>query len=170
MVVNQDFFAELRISVNIEWHPHLDAIQDECNDRNPPNLYDILNCIRDMPYCRPNHRLDAYSCLREWSGTCSDKHQLIHRLLSELGFHPNYWMATTKVDSLIPWLSEQMQKELGAEYFYDVHNYISCDLGDGEITIDLTFPSYMEPFGFYVCPTLSTGVQGKVCCEIIEKY
>ncbi len=162
-------FQKLQYQGASEWKQLLSAIEKNRRAQQP-SLYDILNCIRDMPYGRPAHRTDIYSCLREWTGTCSDKHTLIHSLLLELGYAPTYWMASTPVVSTSPGLSQQMRDEIAvAGGFYDVHNFVSCDLGNGEIIIDLTFPSYMQQFGFSVSQDLAPGVQSEVCCPVETK-
>jgi hypothetical protein len=59
-------------------------------------------------------------------------------------------MACFRIDPGFPVQDAQLRSELGALAVYDVHNYLTCDLGSGEIILDVTFPRALKCHGFIV--------------------
>lgn len=110
----------------------------------------ILLCLRDMPYRRPMRENSAAAALAEWRGTCSAKHLAVHDLLSRLGLAPRLWMARYLVRPAFPACDAALRRALAETAVHDIHNYITCDLGGGEVLIDVTFPLALERHGFAV--------------------
>jgi hypothetical protein len=114
------------------------------------DLRTVVLCLRDMTYQRPTGGQSGAAALQEWRGTCSTKHLALHDLLSQLGHSPKLKMASFLVDSSFPIQNEELRSRLGVAGVHDVHNFISCDLGRGEVIMDVTFPLAMESLGFTV--------------------
>lgn len=110
----------------------------------------ILSCLRDMPYRRPAGENSVAASLEQWRGTCSAKHLAVDDLLRRLGFAPKLWMARYVIRPDFPGLSAALRQALRETVVHDLHNYITCDLGEGPILIDVTFPRTLESFGFIV--------------------
>ncbi len=110
----------------------------------------ILSCLRDMAYLRPSGGQTVAAALEEWRGTCSTKHLALHDLLTRLGYAPTLKMACFRVGPDFPGQDAQLRSELGALAVYDVHNFLTCDLGNGEIILDVTFPRALKRHGFIV--------------------
>lgn len=121
------------------------------NAQRNATLKELLFAIRDLPYRRPIQDNTWMSCLNEGCGTCSSKHKSVYELLNILGYHPKFWQASYQVDFNKAYFSDSLKAMSKGMKVFDVHNYISCDLGNNrETIIDITFPVWMREYGFPV--------------------
>ncbi|WP_298014535.1 hypothetical protein [uncultured Castellaniella sp.] len=128
-------------------------------------LRHVLLSLRDMPYARPVQGNTVRGCITEWTGTCSAKHMAAHEWLTLLGYHPIFWMACYAIDFKQPYFSDQLRAVAKGIEVYDVHNFLTCDLGHGEIIIDITFPAYLGRYGFPVTIDWNGTDDFTLCCN-----
>lgn len=128
------------------WRDHfLDIASRPCKDSSESlSLRNVLLSLRDMPYARPSGGNTVRDCITEWTGTCSAKHMAVHEWLTLMGYAPQFWMACYIMDFSRPYFSDQLRAAASGCPVHDVHNFVTCDLGQGEITIDITFPEHLS--------------------------
>lgn len=102
----------------------------------------VFTLVRDMAYQRASNR-DPETIIKEWRGTCSGKHYLLHKLFAELGLESEI-MACTSAEPIDPKGIPESVKPLyesANRRFVDVHNYLLLDFpGGGQMIVDATFP------------------------------
>ncbi|MCC2597282.1 hypothetical protein LKR43_13135 [Pusillimonas sp. MFBS29] len=134
-----------------------------------PSLRSVLLSLRDMPYARPSRGNTVRDCITEWTGTCSAKHMAAHEWLTLMGHAPQFWMACYIMDFKRPYYSDQLRTAASAYRVYDVHNFVTCDLGHGEITIDITFPAPLGRHGFPITQDWEGNNNFTLCCDPLER-
>lgn len=134
-----------------------------------PPLRDVLLSLRDMPYARPRGGNTAQDCVSEWTGTCSAKHLAAHDWLTLAGFHPQLWMASYLMNFRQPYFSDALRAATAGTPVYDVHNFLTCDLGQGDIIIDITFPLSWGRYGFPVTEDWDGKGDFTLCCDPQER-
>jgi|GEM_PF-578910 len=126
------------------------AVAEGCAARGAPTtLRELLFCIRDMPYLRPGDSASVSSVLSEWRATCSGKHVVVHALLLAAGLRPRLMMRAYSLDAA-DGLPRALVEPYHGRGIFDVHNFIRCDLGRGEISIDVTWPARLRDAGFAI--------------------
>lgn len=127
-------------------------------------IRDLLFWLRDMPYARPKPANTVAACITQRRGTCSAKHLAAHELLTLLGLQPRLWMASYRLDFQRPYYSQSLKDDSDGIAVYDVHNYLTCDLGNGPLKIDITFPAYLAERGFPVTKDWNGHEDFVLCC------
>lgn len=133
------------------------------------SLRHVLLSLRDMPYARPRGGNTAKDCVSEWRGTCSSKHLAAHEWLTLTGYRPQLWMAAYLLDFQQPYFSDALRASAAGTQVYDVHNFLSCDLGQGDIIIDITFPARLGRHGFPVTADWDGKSDFTLCCTPQER-
>jgi hypothetical protein len=107
------------------------------------SLADLVEAVRALPYGRPSDRT-VEGVLREGRGTCSTKHLLLARMLTErfpetkpLIVHRVYTLDRDRACELFGAAVAETVPEDG---LVDVHRYITVALEGRRIEIDATFP------------------------------
>ncbi len=100
----------------------------------------VMLIIRDMPYRKPMAGDSVFDCLNEWCGTCVSKHLAIYNLLRMLGLAPRLWMANYDMALCLPLHDDKLAHIAKRNKVQNVHVYVTCDFGQGDRVIDLTFP------------------------------
>lgn len=134
-----------------------------------PSLNQVLLALRDMPYARPRAGNTAQACVAEWTGTCSAKHLAAHEWLRLMGYQPRLWMASYRMDFGEPYFSDRLRAQATNTPVIDVHNFLTCDLGGGEIVIDITFPAHLARRGFPVTQAWDGKSSFTLCCSPLER-
>ncbi|MGB6006532.1 hypothetical protein [Castellaniella sp.] len=122
-----------------------------------------------MPYARPHGGNTAEACVSEWTGTCSAKHLAAHEWLTLMGYSPRLWMAAYLMDFSQPYFSDAFRASAIGTRVYDVHNFLTCDLGHGDIIIDITFPLSWGRHGFPVTVDWDGKSDFTLCCAPQER-
>lgn len=132
----------------------------------------VFSLVRDMPYQRASDR-QPETTIKEWRGTCSGKHYLLHNLFGELGL-PSKVVACT---SITPVGSEVIPPEYQSLYeeakrrFVDVHNYLLVSIpGGGEMIVDATWPLAARNHGMVVNKSFTLGQDQEIATEPIESW
>jgi hypothetical protein len=106
-------------------------------------LVDLVETVRSLPYGRPSDRTVA-GTIRERRGTCSTKHLLLARTMTErfpetkpLIVHRVYTLDRARARELFGAAVAETVPEDG---LVDVHRYITIALEGRRIEIDATFP------------------------------
>jgi hypothetical protein len=106
-------------------------------------LVDLVEAIRAIPYGRPSDRT-VDGMLRERRGTCSTKHLLLARVLTErfpdtepVIVHRVYTLDRDRARELFGAAVAAAVPENG---LVDVHRYLAVTLGGQRVEIDATFP------------------------------
>src|SRR5690606_8701395 len=128
------------------------------------SIRDLLFWLRDMPYERPEGDNSVRNCITQWRGTCSAKHLAAHELLTAMDLSPTFWMANYQLDFSLPFFSDTLRALAMDQVVYDVHNFLTCDFGNGPITIDITFPQNLTALGLPVTATWNGTEHFKLCC------
>lgn len=107
------------------------------------SLREVVNAVQAIPYGRPVSRT-MQGVLSEWTGTCSTKHVLLHRLICE------QWPGTKPrlVHRVYHVTRAAALKRYGGDVasavpdggLTDVHRYLVIVLAGQDVTIDITFP------------------------------
>lgn len=63
-----------------------------------------------------------------------------------------------------PYYSDALRSSAIDLQVYDVHNFLTCDVGHGDIVIDITFPVSLEDYGFPVTAHWDGKSDFKLCC------
>ena len=103
-----------------------------------PDLIDVVEAIRAMPYRRPADRTPT-GVIAEWAGTCSTKHALLEQLVAE-GFPGATCRLVHRVYRVMPELARARFGPAAAaavppEGLLDVHTYATID----SAIVDVTF-------------------------------
>jgi len=103
-----------------------------------PDLTDVVEAIRAMPYRRPHDRTPA-GVIGEWAGTCSTKHALLRQLVRER-FPRSTCRLVHRVYRVTPELARARFGPAAAtvvppEGLLDVHTYATID----SVIVDVTF-------------------------------
>lgn len=104
-----------------------------------PDLIDVVEAIRAIPYRRPADRTPA-GVVGEWAGTCSTKHALLAQLVAER-FTRATCRLVHRVYRVTPELARASFGPVAAaavprEGLLDVHTYARID----RTVVDVTFP------------------------------
>jgi hypothetical protein len=107
-----------------------------------PDLIDVVEAIRAMPYRRPSDRTPA-GVIREWVGTCSTKHVLLSRLVAER-FTRSTCRLVHRVYRVTPELARASCGPAAAtvvppEGLLDVHTYAMIERDGHSTVVDVTF-------------------------------
>jgi hypothetical protein len=107
------------------------------------SLGQIVDAVQAVPYGRPVART-AEGVMGEWKGTCSTKHALLARLLSERWpelrprlVHRVYRVSRGSARQRYGGVAAAAVPEDGLT---DVHRYLVLIIAGQEVTIDITFP------------------------------
>jgi hypothetical protein len=108
-----------------------------------PDLTDVVEAIRALPYRRPADRTPA-GVVGEWAGTCSTKHALLEQLVAE-GFPGATCRLVHRVYRVTPALARARFGPAAAaavppEGLLDVHTYATIDRHGHATRVDVTFP------------------------------
>jgi hypothetical protein len=112
-------------------------------DRAPEDAIRMIERVRALPYGRPSERTTR-AMLAESRGTCSLKHLYLAEWLAER--HPELRPELVhRVYRLTPAEAEETFGPAAAAAvpehgLYDVHRYMTIELGGHRVTIDATFP------------------------------
>ena len=125
--------------------------------------------VRDILYSRATSR-EPEATIREWRGTCSGKHYLLHALFAELGLRSRVMACSTETtietDSvpaeLIPVLEEANWR------IVDVHNYLVVELPAGDMIVDATWPLTTEKWGVTVNNAFQFGQNQTLACTPVQ--
>lgn len=151
------------------WRQAASDIADTCAALDTPfALRAVLLCLRDMPFHRPLRENSVAASLAEWRGTCSAKHLAVYDLLRRLDLTPKFWMARYLIPPDFPGCSETLRAALRRTDVHDVHNYVTCDLGRGDVLIDVTFPQALAPHGFVVTADWTGDGDFALACTPLE--
>lgn len=155
------------------WAPRIQLLSSEGSvEGTSLTLRTLLFALRDMPYERPSGGLNnACECITQWRGTCSAKHLAVHELLNSLGFSPRLWLASYQIDFKAPYYSDQLRSHANGLTVYDIHNYITCEINDRSIIVDVTFPAALGAYGLPVTKSWSGDQDFVLCCapaEVLE--
>jgi hypothetical protein len=106
-------------------------------------LVDLVEAIRAIPYGRPSDRT-VDGMLRERRGTCSTKHLLLARVLTErfpdtepVIVHRVYTLDRDRARELF---GAAVAAAVPEDGLVDVHRYLAVTLGGQRVEIDATFP------------------------------
>lgn len=107
-----------------------------------PDLIDVVEAIRAVPYRRPADRTAA-GVVREWVGTCSTKHALLSHLVAERFPHATCRLVH-RVYRLTPELADADFGSAAAaavprEGLIDVHTYATIEREGHSTVVDVTF-------------------------------
>jgi len=139
-----------------------EARRSALNAGVPPDLRLLLFCIRDIPYGRPSDFIDGSSVVSEWVGTCSGKHVLVCELLRALDLSPKMMMRGYQVSGGS--VTEKLVPAATSLRFWDVHNFVLCDFGRGEVRIDITWPVICMSAGFTTTSDWNPGTHFRLAC------
>ena len=108
-----------------------------------PDLIDVVEAIRAMPYRRPNDRTPA-GVVAEWAGTCSTKHALLRQLVHERFPHATCRLVH-RVYRVTPALActrfgPAAAAAVPPEGLLDVHTYATIARDGHAAIVDVTFP------------------------------
>jgi hypothetical protein len=112
-------------------------------ERAPEDAIRLIERVRALPYGRPSERTTR-AMLAESRGTCSLKHLYLAETLAER--HPELRPRLVhRVYRLMPAEAEETFGPTAAaavpeEGLYDVHRYMTIELGGRHVPIDATFP------------------------------
>jgi len=128
--------------------------------------------VRDMPYQRAGDR-QPETTIKEWRGTCSGKHYLLHKLFEELGL-PSRVIACTSItpvdEDLIPPKIQPIYEEANRR-FVDVHNYLLVTVpGGGEMVVDATWPLTARSQGMVANESFTLGQDQEIATQPIESW
>lgn len=148
------------------WLSKIEELTSVCHREGTTlTLRTLLFALRDMPYQRPRGKLNnAEACITQWRGTCSAKHLAVYELLDNLGLSPKFWLANYQIDFTKPYYSDQLRDQADGLKVYDVHNYVTCELNDRVVIIDVTFPVALGIQGFPVTTSWSGDQDFVLCC------
>ncbi|MFT0544904.1 hypothetical protein ACMHYO_00920 [Allopusillimonas ginsengisoli] len=164
-------FAQLIEKLPHHWQAHFlkTATENPKESEQRLSLPHVLLSLRDMPYARPSGKNTAEACISQWRGTCSAKHLAAHEWLCLMGYQPQLWMASYIIDFNQPYFSDDLRQKTAGFPVYDVHNFLTCDLGHGEIVIDITFPLRLRRHGFPVTEKWDGRSNFTLCCSPLER-
>ena len=133
------------------WYTPIHWLHDIAYDHlSDIDLRVVMLAIRDMPYRKPMAGDSVFDCLNEWCGTCVSKHFAIYNLLRMLGLAPRLWMANYDMALCLPLHDDKLAQIAKRNKVQDVHVYVTCDFGQGDRVVDLTFPRRLDVKGFVV--------------------
>lgn len=107
-----------------------------------PDLADVVEAIRAMPYRRPNDPTPA-GVISEWAGTCSTKHALLWQLV-----HERFPRATCRLVHRVYRVTPELARTrfgsaaataVPPEGLVDVHTYATIDCDGRSAIVDATF-------------------------------
>jgi hypothetical protein len=140
------------------------------HDELDPEL--VFTLVRDMAYQRASNR-EPETIIKEWRGTCSGKHYLLHKLFAELGLETDI-MACTSTEPVDPKdIPDSLQPlyESANRHFVDVHNYLRLALpGVGNMIVDATFPLSARDSGMVVNEEFAMGQDQELAAKPIKTF
>lgn len=129
--------------------------------------------VRDMPYRRASDRRPE-TILREWTGTCSGKHYLLHDLFEELGLASMMIIATHEfTPENSPWLPPHLATEVRLAPLPDVHTFLRVEHDPNLhewMTVDATWPATARSLGLPANPSYQPGRDQQIACDPIEIF
>ncbi len=125
-------------------------------DTGPLDAAAIFSLVRDMPYGRPSDH-DPRTLIREWRGTCSGKHALLHLVYREMGYRTTLMACT-----------QEIRAEGGP--IPDVHNYLILHSDHGDMIVDATWPLSYRTRGLPVNEEFVWGQDMQLACVPLETF
>jgi hypothetical protein len=126
--------------------------------------------VRDMPYERASDTRPE-TLVEEWRGTCSGKHLLLARLLSELGLDSMFMTALHEFTPRnSPWLPPHLLAEADRAPVPDVHNFLMVESPAGWFAVDATWPLEARALGLPANEAWEPGRNMTVAADIDEVY
>ena len=126
--------------------------------------------VRDMPYQRASTR-EPEAIVREWRGTCSGKHYLLHAIFRELGMDSRIVMVTHRfTQENTTHFPADLKSLVNQGPVPDVHTYIRLRSNQGWMDVDCTWPSSAAPLGMPVNGTFVEGRDMTIACDPIESF
>ncbi|MFQ6026485.1 MAG: hypothetical protein ACE5Q6_03100 [Dehalococcoidia bacterium] len=123
-----------------------------------------------MPYQRASSRA-AEATVREWRGTCSGKHYLLHSLFSELGLDTRILMCTHEfTEQNTSHFPEYLRHYISEGPIPDVHTFIRMKGDFGLMDVDATWPLRTRRLGMMVNKDFNLGTNMIVACSPIEIF
>jgi hypothetical protein len=142
---------------------------DEDSELDPELVFTL---VRDMAYQRASNR-DPETIIKEWQGTCSGKHYLLHKLFAELGLESEI-IACTSTEPVGPQdipATIQPLYEAANRRFVDVHNYLLLAVpAGGRMIVDATFPLSARNSGLVVNEYFVLGQDQQVAANSLETF
>lgn len=130
----------------------------------PLSLGEAFRLVRDMPYRRPSQAASD-QVIRQWRGTCSGKHQLLHALFLEAEYPARLMIATYHYRwSLAVPPPDDLAAILADGPVPDVHNFLEVWHVGSWVPLDATWPSAGAGLGFAVNDSWQPGVAHHVAC------
>jgi hypothetical protein len=112
-----------------------------------PTLCEVIEAIRRIPYGRPKTR-SPQGVVSEWRGTCSTKHALLARLLTErwpeIGLQLVHRVYRLTPETARRTFGTAIGRLIPAEGLTDVHTYAVLIVNARRMQVDVTFPG--EPW------------------------